>query len=243
MIVTLLSSIWINTLANRIRDYGGNPWNALWSLVPLVNIGLAFYYGIVKEKTKEKDINSKNDTSLTKAVVNHTKDIACDIKPKIHEYIEKHSDLECEDKDIVTDNYNDIHKLSEDEIYEKIMLEIEEDKKIKSTWAKAFSQSAGDENKAKALYINLRVEEIKIEEERKINQILKEKEKRLLEIKEQEYFQNELKYGLTALETFKKKHQILSVKKIEDTLYSATFNNSPIDVYIQWNGHNWEFQK
>ena len=49
------------------------------------------------------------------------------------------------------------------EIYEKIMIEIETDNEIKSTWAKALSQSDGDDKKANSLYINLRVQEIKIE--------------------------------------------------------------------------------
>jgi len=87
-------------------------------------------------------------------VINHTKDIACDIKPKVNKYIEKHSQQDCF-------KYNENLEINEDEVYEKVMLEIEEDKKIKSTWAKAFAQSQGDENKAKALYINLRVDECK----------------------------------------------------------------------------------
>lgn len=40
--------IWINTLANRIRDYGSNPFFSLLALLPLVNIILACYYGIKK---------------------------------------------------------------------------------------------------------------------------------------------------------------------------------------------------
>jgi hypothetical protein len=40
--------IWMNTLANRIRSHGSNPWITLFALVPLVNILLAFYYGIAK---------------------------------------------------------------------------------------------------------------------------------------------------------------------------------------------------
>lgn len=74
--------IWFNTLANRIRDYGSNPWLSLWALVPLVNIGLALYYGIVQYKNKptESKDNVNNNPSLAKAVVNHTKDSACNIK-------------------------------------------------------------------------------------------------------------------------------------------------------------------
>mgnify|MGYP007032857629 CR=1 FL=1 len=49
------------------------------------------------------------------------------------------------------------------------MLEIEEDRKVKSTWAKAFAQSDGDENKAQAMYITFRVNEIINKEEQKFD--------------------------------------------------------------------------
>ena len=52
-------------------------------------------------------------------------------------------------------------QLHEDEIYEKIMIEVEDNNKVKSTWAKALSLSAGNKDKAESLYINLRVEDIK----------------------------------------------------------------------------------
>lgn len=163
ILVSLFCLLWINTLANRIRDYGSNPWIALFSLIPLVNIVLGLYYGIVK--TKNKDSNEKidsNETSLPKAVYNHTKDVVNEIKPAINQYKEKHSTTK--DGNQTIENINS--EINEDEIYEKIMIEIEEDKKVKSTWARALSQSDGDDKKANSLYINLRVQEIKIELEK-----------------------------------------------------------------------------
>ena len=56
-------------------------------------------------------------------------------------------------------------EINEDNIYEQVMVEIEENKKVKSAWAKALAQSQGDENKAKALYIPMRVQEIQREQE------------------------------------------------------------------------------
>ena len=52
-------------------------------------------------------------------------------------------------------------EIDEDAIYEQVMIEIEEEKKIKSTWAKALSKSDGDYKKAESLYINLRVQFIR----------------------------------------------------------------------------------
>jgi uncharacterized membrane protein YhaH (DUF805 family) len=157
LIVFILSLIWINTLANRIRDFGSDPWYALWSLIPLVNLGMTFYYGILKHKSKSSNAIFDKPT-LTKAVINHTKDTVCNIKPKVNEYIEKYSQYNC--------NNNDMNfEINEDNIYEQVMVEIEENKKVKSAWAKALAQSQGDENKAKALYISMRVQEIQREQE------------------------------------------------------------------------------
>ena len=159
-------TLWINTLANRIRDYGSNPWISLFTLIPFVNIGLALYYGIVKAKNKPENNENikKEQTSLVKAVINHSKDIVNEIKPVINEYKEKHNSLNTIEKETMTIVSNNL-EINEDEIYEQIMIEIEEDKKVKSTWAKALAQSDGDDKKENSLYINLRFQEIKNEKE------------------------------------------------------------------------------
>jgi hypothetical protein len=168
----IIMLIWINTLANRIRDYGSNPKYAWWSLIPFVNIGMALYYGIVPYK-KNRNLQG-NDNSDT---------------------------------------------LLEDEIYEKVMLEIEEDKKVKSTWAKAFAQSQGDENKAKALYISLRVQEIQLEQ-KQYQAYLKDKKK-----------QEKLKQ-LGGKELTKQEKQFL--KKYYVDMYSdnVEFTTNTIKIYL-----------
>lgn len=115
---------------------------------------------ITYETPKLVNEKSKDETSLTKAVINHSKDIASEIKPALNEYKEKHNSLNTIKKETMTIVSNNL-EINEDEIYEQIMIEIEEDKKIKSTWAKALAQSDGDDKKANSLYINLRVEKIK----------------------------------------------------------------------------------
>jgi len=61
LIFSLPSIIWLNTLANRIRDYGSNPWLSLLALIPLVNIIMAFYYGIKQYKTGMDNSSSINE--------------------------------------------------------------------------------------------------------------------------------------------------------------------------------------
>lgn len=55
LVLIAISLVWINTLANRIRDYGGNPWLSLLGFLPLVNIVMAFYYGIVQYGSKQTE--------------------------------------------------------------------------------------------------------------------------------------------------------------------------------------------
>ena len=152
----LICIIWINTLANRIRDYGDNPWISLFALIPLANIGLALFYGIAKSNIKE--VAPKNDSnSLTSAVYNHSKDIINGIKPAINEYKENHTSLN-------NNSQNNNINVNESKIYEDIMNEIEQDNKVKSTWAKALSQSDGNKDKAESLYISMRFEELKYQQ-------------------------------------------------------------------------------
>ena len=50
--------------------------------------------------------------------------------------------------------------MNEEEIYELISEEIESSSTKKGLWTKAFSESEGDENKAKALYIKYRFDQM-----------------------------------------------------------------------------------
>ncbi|MGJ0309688.1 hypothetical protein [Aliarcobacter cryaerophilus] len=131
------------------------------------------------EEPKETNENTK---TLAKAVINHSKELVQEVKPAINNYIEKHT----KNDEIVIKNdskYYDnaiFEDINEDELYEEVMIEIEEDRKIKSTWAKALSQSDGDKDKAESLYIKLRVDFL-IQEKKE--QIELEKKR----IKEQEF--------------------------------------------------------
>lgn len=133
--------------------------------ISLSLIGLLLFYvlNIIKKVLFKA---KKTVTPLSKAVYNHSKDIVNDIKPAINEYKEKHSITKTENE--MTQSLNS--EINEDEIYEKIMIEIEQDNKVKSTWAKALSQSDGNKDKAESLYISMRFEEIK-------NEILKKQQK------------------------------------------------------------------
>ena len=124
--------------------------------ISLSLIGLLLFYvlNIIKKVLFKA---KKTVTPLSKAVYNHSKDIVNDIKPAINEYKEKHSITKTENE--MTQSLNS--EINEDEIYEKIMIEIEQDNKVKSTWAKALSQSDGNKDKAESLYISMRFEELK----------------------------------------------------------------------------------
>jgi len=72
------------------------------------------------------------------------------------------------------------------------MIEIEEDNKVKSTWAKALAQSEGDKDKAEAEYIRLRVFNIIQEIQQKKRENLEQKERE----KQQNIKENQVKKRL-----------------------------------------------
>jgi len=66
ILIFIFTFIWINVLANRIRDFGGNPWLALTAILPFVNLVFTLYYGI-KQHSNEKQ---KLQNAINKAVEN-----------------------------------------------------------------------------------------------------------------------------------------------------------------------------
>jgi len=231
LIVVLM---WVNALANRIRDYGSNPWIAVFSLIPLANIGLALYYGIVQHKKKPVSDNAtdNSDTSLAKAVYNHTKDIAIEVKPTIDDYKQKHatSQIPVQSEDINEAPAKDTDLLNDDAIYEQVMLEIEEDKKVKATWARALAQSDGNKDRAEALYIQFRIDTIKTElETEKLRMAKEDEEQNRLVCEEIE----------KKLLVFLDKNHLELNKKISDTKIKANEIGSIYDIYAEYEGVDW----
>ena len=165
------SILGVLTGATQLNPLDVLPVLSIYVLITIVLI-LTFIKMNKKNEIKQNKISNPNETSLSKAVYNHSKDIANEIKPTINEYKERHSTTKNENQTTKIMN----SEINEDEIYEKIMIEIEEDKKVKSTWAKALAQSDGDDKKAESLYINLRVQHIQEEQQRQI-EIKKNQEK------------------------------------------------------------------
>lgn len=50
LISWIFSVILIHILANRIREFGSNPWLALWAIIPFVGLFQAIYYGCKKSR-------------------------------------------------------------------------------------------------------------------------------------------------------------------------------------------------
>ena len=81
-----------------------------------------------------------------------------------------------------------------DSFYEKVANDIENNIQDKGVWAKAFAKADGDENKAKAVYIEFMVEEMILEQEMHQEE---EKRKNLEEkkrIREQKIESSEMSY-------------------------------------------------
>jgi uncharacterized membrane protein YhaH (DUF805 family) len=240
----------ITVSVRRLHDINLSGW---WAILFILTAFPMLIVGFIDSK-EEKETN-ENTKSLAKAVINHSKELVQEVKPTINNYIEKHNKID----EIVIKSDSDKEKIvisediNEDEIYEQVMIEIEEDNKIKSTWAKALSQSDGDKDKAESLYIKLRVgflvqekkEQIEIEKKRIQEQefILKQEEKRLKQeekrLKEEEEKMKE-DYSLKKLDSFLSNYSVINKIKINDSKYKIQLSNSPIDIEIVFDDFEWK---
>ena len=149
-------------------------------------------------------LEDSDKMKLAKAVLNHTKTVA-------NEYIEKH-------KSTTTFNGVDIN---EDKFYEIAMLEIEEDNKVKSTWARALAQTDGNKEKLEPTYIKLRVAEL-IQEEKESIALYQEFERAQKIAKEEE--EKKLKEKNKILEQEQKKRQELEERRVSKEENKDSFN-------------------
>lgn len=172
----------------------------------------------VQSKMNSEKISNNNDSpSLVKAVYNHSKDIASEVKPTINEYKERQQTNKTE--------FTDFRAEDEDKIYEQAMTEIEEDTKVKGTWAKALANSDGNIDKAKSLYIQMRVQSLKIESTKdniKINH-----DKDLIRA--------------TALAKFTEEYNLYNFKKIDENTYDALQQNNKIIIKYFEGPNRWRF--
>lgn len=150
-------------------------------------------------------LEDNDKLKLAKAVLNHTKTVA-------NEYIEKHAKS--------TPNVNGVD-INEDKFYEIAMLEIEEDNKVKSTWARTLAQTDGNKEKLESTYIKLRVAEL-IQEEKESIALYQEFERAQKIAKEEE--EKKLKEKNKILEQEQKRRQELEERRVSKEENKDSFN-------------------
>lgn len=123
--------------------------------------------------------------------------------------------------------------INEDDFYEQAWSEVEENKQIKSIWAKAFTQSEGNSEKTKAIYMKLRVDSLKKEAEEKIH-LAQKKFKQ--EATRKEAYDNKVN---NKLQSFLQRKALRISKKISDFEYIVSHQNSPIDSTIKYINEEW----
>ncbi|MCD6535174.1 MAG: DUF2569 family protein [Deltaproteobacteria bacterium] len=140
--------------------------------------------------------------------------------------------------------------IDDDIVYEKAFKEIEDKKVHKASWARAFSETEGDEKKTKALYIKLRVanmkkvlrqkEEKKLDDERRIRKLREKKLRRLETIKKTKSLTESKEQLINSLgekweNLVRKYEKILAVDHLEDYLYDI----AEISLYGRTHYANW----
>ena len=112
-------------------------------------------------------------------------------------------------------------RLSEDDLFEKAYDELQNDELIKGVWARALSESDGDEKKAEALYLKLRVQQIKDEKHLSAQKKKAQKKKELEEDKaraEREFRKDAEAARLNRLE---QERQQLEMERLEEERLDA----------------------
>ena len=69
-----------------------------------------------------------------------------------------------------------ISSIDDDELYQQALEELDNDQKVAATWSRSFAEASGDEQKAKAYYIQLRVAGLKATAEVNKNEMEQEKQ-------------------------------------------------------------------
>ena len=182
LIIVFISGLLFNILKIAMGS-GSSFIGVIIQLTPfMIGIWLIKYSWTKITYTEEPKENIIDNTqSLAKAVINHSKELVQEVKPTINNYIQKHNKI---DEIVIKDNLK-VEDINEDEIYEQVLHEIEKDDKVKSTWAKALSQSDGDDKKAQSLYIKLRVDTLIQERKEQIELERKKIEEQELLIKQE----------------------------------------------------------
>ena len=233
LIIVFISGLLFNILKIAMGS-GSSFIGVIIQLTPfMIGIWLIKYSWTKITYTEEPKENIIDNTqSLAKAVINHSKELVQEVKPTINNYIQKHNKI---DEIVIKDNLK-VEDINEDEIYEQVLHEIEKDDKVKSTWAKALSQSDGDDKKAQSLYIKLRVDFL-IEEKKKIIENQKreyeELEKKRVEHErlEQEKVENERRFK-EKVENEKRERERLERHKLEDKKMAKIMAKAFIGIII-----------
>jgi len=173
-------------------------------------------------------------------------------KPKLFQYIQDKILPMSSDYTNLTSTQSkpkiaEIYKVSEYEesIYNEVAEELSSGTRKEGLWLKAIQNTDGDENRALSLYIKYRSEAIKIEkinlqkktdEQRRQEQTILQKEqvrKKAIEEEEKAIIPNKLK-------VFLKENSLNIMKQISPLNVKANYNNSPIDVNLEYKNEQWQ---
>jgi len=109
---------------------------------------------------------------------------------------------------------------ADDKFYEQAIIEVEENKHHKPSWAKAFSEAEGDEAKTKALYIKIRAVHLQ-EEERRRND---EEERRRDEEEKEKRWDEERRKKYLIEQEVKKQKKLAPIQEVIDLYVKESYS-------------------
>ena len=135
----------IAVMVRRIHDINMSGWWG-WLFIPFGLPIMIVGFMESKEEQAQKEKFNTSPISVVNAVLNHSKDAMNKVKPAVADYVQTHQtaaantvqthqtvksayDVRTKKEENISYN-NPEHEIDEDAIYEQVMIEIEEDKKV-----------------------------------------------------------------------------------------------------------------
>lgn len=175
-IVVLLVLAWIGLCASarRLHDLGHTGWLNLVFLVPLVNLGMTLYILFTPGQRQDNiygPAEKSPDADTTLPATSTGRIAPQSLPPQVT-------------RDIQVATLPASAESPEEDLWEAALKEVDGTQRRNGLWAKVFAQTNGDENKAKAAYISLRVEQLQ-EEQR----LAREEKDRLAQAEQERLFE------------------------------------------------------
>ncbi len=159
-----MSVFWTITTAKRLRDAGKSAQWAYLQVVPVVGLGLALYCLFARTR------GDHSQPTAGVARVNPANEVAAaaNLLTTVPEHHSQSSSPQANPTEApapLISLHSPSYAEQDEQLWAAALAELEQQRRRPGLWARAFSEAMGDEAKASAIYLALRVRQLKAEAE------------------------------------------------------------------------------